>query len=214
MTEKKGETRGAKKSPEKGHVSREQAEEAVRVLLRWVGEEPEREGLFDTPRRFVDALQEHCEGLHKDPEAVLSRTFQDVDGYEDMVLLRDVHFVSHCEHHIAPILGRAHVAYLPYKRVVGISKLARVVDIYSRRLQVQERMTAQIARVIDKALKPRGVAVVIEAVHHCMTTRGVHKPDVAMVTSHLTGAFRDDSSTRAEFLDLIGRSLLGTPYKS
>ena len=204
----------AKAVEKKGSVSREQAEEAVRVLLRWIGEEPKREGLLDTPRRFVDALQEHCEGLGKDPESVLSRTFQDVEGYEDMVLLRDVHFVSHCEHHIAPILGRAHVAYLPHKRVVGISKLARVVDIFARRLQVQERMTKQIAQVIDSVLKPRGVAVVIEAVHHCMTTRGVHKPDVAMVTSHVTGAFRNDAATRAEFLDLIGRSLLGTPYKS
>ena len=204
----------ATKVEKKGGVSREQAEEAVRVLLRWVGEEPKREGLLDTPRRFVDALQEHCEGLDKNPESVLSRTFQDVEGYEDMVLLRDVHFVSHCEHHIAPILGRAHVAYLPHKRVVGISKLARVVDIFARRLQVQERMTKQIAQVIDSVLKPKGVGVVIEAVHHCMTTRGVHKPDVAMVTSHVTGAFRNDAATRAEFLDLIGRSLLGTPYKS
>ncbi|MBC6497070.1 MAG: GTP cyclohydrolase I FolE [Alphaproteobacteria bacterium GM7ARS4] len=189
-------------------VSRQEALDAVKVLLRWIGEDVTREGLLETPRRYIDALSEHCAGLKQDPYEILGKTFHEINGYEDMVLLRDVAFESHCEHHIAPITGHVHVAYLPSQRVVGISKLARVVDVFAKRLQVQERMTAQIADVIDKALKPRGVGVVIEAVHHCMTTRGVHKKGVAMVTSHVTGAFRDDPRTRAEFLNLIGSKLL------
>ncbi len=184
--------------------TREEAEEAVRTMLRWAGDDPAREGLMDTPARVVRAYEEFFAGYREDPNHYLERTFEEVAGYDEMVVLRDIPFESHCEHHLAPIIGRAHVAYLPTNRVVGISKLARVVDAFAKRLQVQEKMTAQIAECINSALKPDGVAVVIEAVHHCMTTRGVHKHGVSMVTSTLLGAFRENIHTRAEFMAMIG----------
>jgi GTP cyclohydrolase I len=185
-------------------VTREQAEEAVRTLLRWAGENPAREGLLDTPRRVVKAYRDWFSGYQIDPGEYLRRTFEEVAGYDEMVVLRDIEFESHCEHHMAPIIGRAHVGYLPTNRVVGISKLARVVDAYARRFQVQEKMTAEIARCIQENLHPQGVAVVIDASHECMTTRGVHKRGVSMITSQMLGSFRDDARTRAEFLDFIG----------
>jgi len=194
----------ASDTPPLGRPSREQAEEAVRTLLRWAGDEPAREGLMGTPGRVVESYQEYFSGYGVDPMDLLQRTFEEVDGYDEMVLLRDIPFESHCEHHIAPIIGKAHVAYMPGNRVVGISKLARVVDAYARRLQIQEKMTAQIANAIHDVLQPKGVAVVIEAAHQCMTTRGVHRPGVAMVTSRMLGMFRSDSRTRREFLALVG----------
>jgi GTP cyclohydrolase I len=184
--------------------TREEAEAAVRVLLRWTGDDPTREGLIDTPARVVRAYEEFFAGYALDPIALLERTFEETDGYDEIVLLRDIRLESHCEHHLVPIVGRAHVAYLPHRRVVGISKLARVVEAYSRRLQIQEKLTAQIANTIQEVLEPRGVAVVIEAAHQCMTTRGVHKPGVTMVTSRMLGAFRDDPTTRREVLAMIG----------
>ncbi len=184
--------------------TRDEAEEAVRTLLRWAGDDPSREGLAGTPGRVVNAYEEYFAGYGVDPMDLLQRTFEEVDGYDEMVLLRDIPFESHCEHHIAPIIGKAHVAYMPGNRVVGISKLARVVDAYARRLQIQEKMTAQIANAIQDVLQPKGVAVVIEAAHQCMTTRGVHRPGVAMVTSRMLGLFRSDARTRREFLALIG----------
>lgn len=183
--------------------SREEAEEAVRVLLRWAGEDPGREGLLDTPKRVAKAFEEWFAGYNEDPEEYLNRTFSETDGYDEMIALRDIRFESHCEHHIAPIIGRAHVAYLPSRRVVGISKLARLVETYSRRMQIQEKLTAQIANAIDNILQPRGVAVVVEATHQCMTTRGIHKAGASMVTSRMLGAFRDDPTTRREFLSMI-----------
>ena len=184
--------------------SREEAEAAVRTLLRWAGDDPDREGLLDTPKRVVRGYEEWFSGYATDPVSLLERTFEETDGYDEIVLLRDIRLETHCEHHVVPILGRAHVAYLPYRRVVGISKLARVVEAYARRLQIQEKLTAQIANTIQDVLRPRGVAVVIEAAHQCMTTRGVHKPGVSMITSHMLGAFRTDASTRREFLAHIG----------
>ncbi len=184
---------------------REDVEAAVRTLIRWAGDDPTREGLVDTPRRVVASYLEFFSGYDADPEELLRRTFEETDGYDEMVLLRDIRFESHCEHHMAPIIGRAHVAYLPHRRVVGISKLARIVDAYARRLQIQEKMTAQIANAINEILEPQGVAVVIEAVHQCMTTRGVHKSGVVMVTSRMLGAFRLDAATRREFLSMIGK---------
>jgi GTP cyclohydrolase I len=184
--------------------TREEAEEAVRTLLRWAGDDPAREGLIDTPARVVRSYEEFFSGYDIDPVALLERTFEETDGYDEIVLLRDIRLESHCEHHMVPIIGRAHVAYLPHRRVVGISKLARVVDAYARRLQIQEKLTAQIANTIQEVLEPRGVAVVIEAAHQCMTTRGVHKPGVTMVTSRMLGAFRDDPTTRREVLAMIG----------
>jgi GTP cyclohydrolase I len=184
-------------------VSRTAAESAVRTLLRWAGENPGREGLRDTPKRVVNAYEDWFSGYSTDPGAYLRRTFEEVEGYDEMVVLRDISFESFCEHHMAPIIGRAHVGYLPSDRVVGISKLARVVDGYARRFQVQEKLTAQIAGCINEVLKPRGVGVVIDAVHQCMTTRGVHKRGVSMVTSKMLGTFRADASTRAEFLRFI-----------
>jgi GTP cyclohydrolase I len=184
--------------------SREQAEEAVRTLLRWAGDDPAREGLHDTPKRVTRAFEEFYVGYQVDPVGLLERTFEETDGYDEIVLLRDIRLESTCEHHMAPIIGRVHVAYLPHRRVVGISKLARVVDAYSKRLQIQEKLTAQIANTIQDVLVPRGVAVVIEAAHQCMTTRGVHKPGVTMVTSRMLGAFRDDPTTRRELLAMIG----------
>lgn len=183
--------------------SREQAEDAIRVLLRWAGDEPTREGLLDTPKRVVSAYEDWFSGYALDPEDYLARTFEEVAGYDEMIVLRDIEFESHCEHHMAPIVGKAHVGYLPAGKVVGISKLARVVEAYARRLQVQEKMTAQIANCIQRVLKPRGVGVVIEGAHECMTTRGIHKRGVSMITSKMLGSFREDARTRSEFLQFI-----------
>jgi GTP cyclohydrolase I len=184
--------------------TREDAERAVHTLLRWAGDDPSREGLADTPARVARAFEDWFSGYTQDPEAYLARTFEEVSGYDDMVILKDIRFESHCEHHLAPIIGRAHVGYLPNNKVVGISKLARVVDAFARRLQVQENMNAQIAQCIQKVLEPKGVAVVIEAAHQCMTTRGVHKSGVTMVTSTMLGDFRTNDVTRREFLNIIG----------
>ncbi len=183
--------------------SRSEAEAAIRTLLLWAGEDPDREGLLDTPARVARSYEEFFRGYGEDPVAILQRTFEEIEGYDEMVVLRDIRVESHCEHHMVPILGRAHVAYLPNTRVVGISKLARVVDAYAHRFQIQEKMTAQIANTINDVLQPRGVAVVIEANHQCMSTRGVHKPGASMITSRMLGAFRDDPSTRREFLAMI-----------
>jgi GTP cyclohydrolase I len=189
---------------ERNGVSRDQAQDAVRTLLRWAGDDPAREGLVDTPARVARAYADWFSGYAEDPRDYLRRTFEEVEGYDEMIVLRDIPFESHCEHHMAPIVGRAHVGYLPQNWVVGISKLARVVDVYARRFQVQEKMTAQIAGAILEVLKPRGVGVVVHAQHECMTTRGVHKRGVSMVTSTMLGSFRDDARTRAEFLSFIG----------
>jgi GTP cyclohydrolase I len=189
--------------------TREEAEAAVRTLLRWAGDDPTREGLIDTPARVVKSYEEFFQGYSTDPVAILERTFEETDGYDEIVLLRDIRLESHCEHHMVPIIGRAHVAYLPHRRVVGISKLARVVEAYGKRLQIQEKLTAQIANTIQEVLQPRGVAVVIEASHQCMSTRGVHKSGVTMVTSRMLGAFRDDPSTRREVLAMIGNRSVG-----
>ena len=184
--------------------SRSEAENAVRTLLKWAGEDPEREGLLDTPSRVVKSYEEFYRGYDEDPHAMMQRVFHDVEGYDEMVVLRDIPFESHCEHHMAPIIGVAHVGYLPNKKVVGISKLARVVESYAKRLQVQEKMTAQIADCIQEALDPLGVGVIIQATHECMTTRGVHTKGTSMVTSRLTGLFRKDEKTRREFLTIVG----------
>ena len=184
-------------------INREQAESAVRTLLQWSGDDPTREGLIDTPRRVADAYGDWFSGYAIDPGEYLRRTFQEVAGYDEMIVLRDIEFESHCEHHMAPIIGRAHVGYLPTDKVVGISKLARVVEVYARRFQVQEKLTAQIARCIEDVLMPRGVGVVIDASHQCMTTRGIHKTGVSMITSKMLGCFRDDARTRSEFLTFI-----------
>ena len=184
-------------------VSQAQAEDAVRTLLRWAGEDPQREGLLETPKRVVEAYRDWFSGYAIDPREYLSRTFEEMAGYDEMVVLRDIEFESHCEHHMAPIIGKAHVGYLPTSKVVGISKLARVVDVFARRFQVQEKMTAEIARCINEVLQPRGVGVVIEAAHECMTTRGVHKRGVSMITSKMLGTFRTDARTRSEFLTFI-----------
>ena len=192
------------KPADAGDVSREQAEDAVRVLLRWAGENPAREGLLDTPKRLVKAYRDWFSGYTLDPDDYLQRTFEEVAGYDELIVLRDIEFESHCEHHMAPIIGRVHVGYLPDGKVVGISKLARVVDAYARRFQVQEKMTAQIADCIQRVLQPRGVGVVVDGAHECMTTRGVHKRGVSMVTSKMLGSFRDDPRTRSEFLQFIG----------
>ncbi len=184
--------------------SRKQAEDAVRTLLRYAGENPAREGLIDTPKRVVSSYDEFYRGYAQDPHEYLSRTFEEVSGYDEMVVLRDIPFSSHCEHHMAPIIGRAHVGYLPNNKVVGISKLARVVETYAKRLQVQEKMTAQIADCIQDILDPHGVGVVIQATHECMSTRGVQKHGVSMVTSRMAGAFRKDDKTRREFLAVVG----------
>src|SRR5277367_1414954 len=183
--------------------SRAEAEEAIRTLIRWAGDDPEREGLLGTPDRVVRAYREFFSGYDEDPVALLQRMFEETDGYDEIVALKDIRFESHCEQHIAPIIGKVHVAYLPDKRVVGISKLARLVEIYAKRLTIQEKMTAQIANTLNEVLQPRGVAVVIDAAHQCMTTRGVHKPGVSMMTSRMLGAFRDDATTRREFLAML-----------
>lgn len=186
-----------------GQPSRADVESAVRTIIRWVGDDPERDGLIETPRRVTRALQEFFWGYVQDPAEILRKTFEETAGYDAMVALRGIRFESHCEHHMAPITGQAWVAYIPNGRVVGISKLARVVDIYAKRLQIQERLTAQIADTISEVLQPQGVGVVIKATHHCMTTRGVHKPGTDLVTSHMLGCFRDDRSIRQEFLGLV-----------
>jgi GTP cyclohydrolase I len=190
--------------------TREQAEDAVRTLIRWANDDPTREGLRDTPARVVRAYEEFFAGYSQDPREILKRTFTEVEGYDEMIVMNDIRFESHCEHHMVPIIGKAHIGYLPDKRVVGISKLARLVEVYARRLQVQEKMTVQIADTLQEILQPRGVAVVIEAAHQCMTTRGVHKPGVGLETSRMVGAFRDDPSTRREFLAVIGRTGAGS----
>jgi GTP cyclohydrolase I len=186
-------------------VGRDDAEAAVRTLLHWIGDDPDREGLLGTPGRVVRAYEDWFSGYRDDPVEFLRRTFQEVDGYDEMIVLRDISFESHCEHHMAPIIGKVHVGYLPDRKVVGISKLARVVETFARRLQVQESLTSQIAHCIQDVLKPRGVGVVVEGVHQCMTTRGIHKQGVSMITSQLLGHFRSDPRTRAEFLTMIGR---------
>jgi len=183
--------------------SREEVEDAVRLILRWAGDDPGRDGLRDTPSRVTRAFEEHFRGYKEDPQEALSTTFKEIEGYDEMITLRGIRLESHCEHHMAPIIGRAWVGYIPKDRVVGISKLARVVDIYAKRLQIQEKMTAQIANTISDVLDPHGVAVVIKATHHCMTTRGVHKPGTDMVTSRMLGCFRDNAMTRQEFLTMV-----------
>ena len=184
--------------------SRSEAEEAVRTLIRWAGDNPNREGLKETPERVVRSYEEFFSGYDAEPKEILQRTFEEVDGYDEIVLLRDIRFESHCEHHMVPIIGKAHVAYLPRRRVVGISKLARLVEAYAKRLQIQEKMTSQVANAIDEILLPLGTAVVIEAAHQCMTTRGVQKAGVTMVTSRMLGAFRENGETRREFLSMVG----------
>lgn len=188
---------------DKHKPDRAETEAAFRTILRWIGDDPDRDGLIDTPARMARAFEEHFSGYAADPDAILQTTFGETEGYDEMVLLRGIPFESHCEHHLAPIIGRAWVAYIPTSRVVGISKLARVVEAYAKRLQIQEKMTAQIANTIDRVLKPKGVAVIIKATHHCMTTRGTHKPGTDLVTSHMLGSFRHDQATRQELLLLI-----------
>jgi GTP cyclohydrolase I len=189
-----------------------EAEEAVRTLIRWAGDDPRREGLLETPNRVARAYEEWFQGYREDPVELLSKTFEEMNGYDELVILRNIRFESHCEHHLAPIIGQAHIAYLPSKRVVGISKLVRAVEVYAKRLQIQEKLTAQIAQAINDALQPRGVGVVIEASHECMTTRGVHKTGLTMVTSEMIGALRDDPSTRREFLAVIGNPTSGQTH--
>jgi GTP cyclohydrolase I len=186
--------------------SREEAEAAVRVLIRWAGDDPAREGLVDTPSRVIRSYEEFFAGYTQNPHDILARTFSEVQGYDEMIVLKDIRFESYCEHHMVPIIGRAHVAYLPRERVVGISKLARLVDAFAKRLQIQEKMTAQIADTLEEVLQPLGVGVILEATHQCMSTRGVHKAGASMVTSRMLGAFRDDPSTRREFLSILGHS--------
>ncbi len=185
-------------------VTREEAELAVRTLIRWAGDDPDREGLLSTPSRVVRAYEEWFSGYKDHPREYLKRTFEETGGYDEVVVLRDIRFESHCEHHMTPIIGRVHIGYLPHNRVVGISKLARLVDVFAKRLQIQEKMTAEIATCVDEVLKPYGVAVVAEATHQCMTTRGIHKTGVSMVTSRMLGVFRDHAETRHEFLSAIG----------
>lgn len=193
----------AEAAAKKGKPSRAEVEEAVRTILRWAGEDPARDGLIETPKRVVKAYSEYFTGYDMDPQEILSKTFEEIEGYDEMISLRGIRFESHCEHHMAPIVGRAWVAYIPKGRVVGISKLARVVDAFAKRLQIQEKMTAQIANTVDAVLRPDGVGVVIKAEHHCMTTRGVHKHGTDMVTSRMLGVFRDNAMTRQEFLAMV-----------
>ena len=190
---------------ESDRPSQQEAEDAVRVLLRWAGDDPSREGLLDTPARVAKSYRELFAGYEMSPEDVLGRTFEEVAGYDDMVLVKDIPFFSHCEHHMVPIIGKAHVAYMPDGRVLGLSKIARVVEIYGRRLQTQETMTSQIAKAIDEALAPKGVAIFIDAKHQCMTTRGVHHPNVSTITTQFTGVFKTDKELRERFLRLAGK---------
>ena len=213
MATAKNELRVTSKTPAASlRPTRKEAEQAVRTLLRWAGDDPDREGLRDTPKRYVAAFEEWFAGYSVDPAETLSRTFEEVEGYDEMVVLRNVRFESHCEHHVAPIIGKAHIAYLPDHRVVGISKLARLVDAYGKRLQIQEKLTAQIANALNDVLQPKGVGVVIEASHGCMTTRGIHKSGLTMVTSQMIGAFRENDTTRQEFLSAIGNPTSGTGH--
>jgi GTP cyclohydrolase I len=209
MPTKKSAPRKRRNAESPARPTREQAEEAVRTLIRWAGDDPLREGLLDTPGRVVRSYEEFFAGYAVDPADILKRTFSEVEGYDEMIVLNNIRLESYCEHHMVPILGRAHVAYLPDRRVVGISKLARLVDVYAKRLQIQEKMTVQIADTLNEVLQPKGVAVVIEASHQCMTTRGVHKPGVTLVTSRMLGAFRTQSDTRREFLTMIGQVAQG-----
>ncbi len=186
--------------------NQQDVEQAIITLIKWAGDDPSREGLLGTPERVAKAWKEYCKGYLEDPETFLKRTFNEIEGYDEVIVLKDIKFVSHCEHHLAPIIGSAHVGYLPDKRVVGISKLARVVDSFAKRLQIQEKMTAQIADVIERILRPKGVAVIINAEHQCMSARGIQKPGVKMLTSRMLGEFRENSSTRREFLSMIGFS--------
>jgi len=195
---------------ESGLPERTDVEAAVRTIIRWTGDDPARDGLIETPARVARAFEEFFAGYAQNPVEILQKTFEEIEGYDEMIVLRGIRFESHCEHHMVPIIGKAHVGYLPDRRVVGISKLARLVEVYARRLQVQEKMTVQIADALQEVLHPKGVAVVIEAAHQCMTTRGVHKPGVGLVTSRMVGAFRDDPSTRREFLAVIGKSGAGS----
>ena len=183
--------------------TREEAEEAVKTLISWAGDNPNREGLIETPKRVVKSYEEFYSGYDQDPEEILSKVFEEVEGYDEIIIVKDIRLESHCEHHMVPILGKAHVAYIPDQRVVGISKLARVVDLYAKRLQTQETMTAQIADTIDRVLKPKGVAIVIDAAHQCMSSRGVHKTETSTVTSRMLGAFRENPKSRMEFMNLI-----------
>tara|TARA_B000000460_G_scaffold59952_1_gene40220 strand:- start:9 stop:644 length:636 start_codon:yes stop_codon:yes gene_type:complete len=189
---------------EKRQPTREQAKNAVKTLLLWAGDNPDREGLKGTPDRLIDSYQEYFSGYKKDPKDFLSRTFRETEGYDEMIALTDITFESHCEHHIAPIIGKAHIGYIPKTKVVGISKIARVVEVFAKRLQIQEKLTTQIANAINEVLNPKGVGVIVEASHQCMTTRGIHKTGVLMVTSKMTGLFKENASTRKEFLDLVG----------
>lgn len=191
------------RSPETNSPDRAEVEAAFRTIIRWTGDDPSRSGLIETPSRMARAFEEYFAGYGEDPALMLQKTFEEIEGYHEMIVLRGIRFESHCEHHLAPIIGRAWVGYVPNGRVVGISKLARVVEAYARRLQIQERMTAQIARAISESLRPQGVGVIIKAAHHCMTTRGVHKTDTDLVTSHMLGCFRDNASSRQEFLSLV-----------
>lgn len=184
-------------------TTRDQAEKAVKTLIEWAGDNPDREGLVETPKRVVKAYEQFFEGYNQDPEEILTKTFEEVEGYDEMVIVKDIRLESHCEHHIVPILGKAHIGYIPNNRVVGISKLARIVDVFGKRLQTQETMTSQIANVIQKVLDPKGVAVVIDASHQCMTTRGVHKPESSTVTSAMKGVFKENAVTRNEFLSFV-----------
>ncbi len=193
----------SKDTPTNQKPSRAEAEEAVKTLISWAGDNPEREGLIDTPKRVVKSYEEFYAGYDQDPESILSKVFEEVEGYDEMIIVKDIRLESHCEHHMVPILGKAHVAYIPDQRVVGISKLARVVDLYAKRLQTQETMTAQIADTINRVLKPKGVAIVIDAAHQCMSSRGVHKTETSTVTSRMLGAFRENPKSRMEFMNLI-----------
>jgi GTP cyclohydrolase I len=191
-----------------GHArpTQDEAEAAVRTLLRWAGDDPEREGLLGTPDRVVRAYREWFSGYWEDPAEILLRTFEEVEGYDEIIVLKDIRFESYCEHHMAPIIGVAHIGYLPNRRVVGISKLARVLEVFAKRFQIQEKMTSQVAQTIQQVLEPRGVGVIINATHQCMTTRGVHKPGVTMLTSKMLGEFRKDPKTRKEFMSLVGKA--------
>ena len=193
----------SKDTPTNQKPSRAEAEEAVKTLISWAGDNPEREGLLETPKRVVKSYEEFYAGYEQDPESILSKVFEEVEGYDEMIIVKDIRLESHCEHHMVPILGKAHVAYIPNQRVVGISKLARVVDLYAKRLQTQETMTAQIADTINRVLKPKGVAIVIDAAHQCMSSRGVHKTETSTVTSRMLGAFRENPKSRMEFMNLI-----------
>jgi GTP cyclohydrolase IA len=210
MASKKTPTLSKKNTSPAKKVSREEALQAVRTLLQWTGDDPDREGLLETPDRVLRAYDEFFAGYAEDPKEILRKTFSETEGYDEMIVLRDVRFESHCEHHMVPIIGKAHIAYIPKHRVVGISKLSRIIDMYAKRLQIQERLTAQIADTINEVLQPKGVAVVIEATHQCMTTRGVHKTGVSMVTSRMLGVFRTHETTRKEFMSLL--SPLGNPH--